>query len=68
MRGMLISWAAAWPTITVLLLITEKSIAHWPLAMRTFLLTGLMVPLMSFLLVPAVSKVFKHLGFGRFRS
>ena len=61
MRSLLISWAAAWPTITVLLLLMDGTIGHWPLAMRTLLLTGLMVPLMTLILVPVLSHLVEHL-------
>lgn len=54
MRGVLISWAAAWPTITGVLLLLQGVIDHWPLALRTLLISGLMVVLMSLFVVPAV--------------
>lgn len=54
MRRVLITWAAAWPTITVLLLALEGMMAGWPLVLRTLLLTGLMGPAML-LVVPYVS-------------
>ncbi|MEO0372359.1 MAG: hypothetical protein AAF231_12945 [Pseudomonadota bacterium] len=56
MRRILISWAAAWPTITALLLLTQGVIGHWPLALRTFVLSGIMVTLMTLLLIPAMSR------------
>lgn len=61
MRGVLISWAAAWPTITVLLLLMDGAIGQWPLAVRTLVLTGLMVPLMTLLVVPALNRFIRHL-------
>ncbi len=61
MRHILVSWAAAWPTITVLLLLTNGTIDHMPLAIRTLILSGLMVPLMALVLVPALTAVIKHL-------
>ncbi|MEM9104700.1 MAG: hypothetical protein AAGC96_03510 [Pseudomonadota bacterium] len=55
MRAMLISWAAAWPTITVLLLLFDGVFAGLPLVLRTLILTGLMVPLMKLILVPVLN-------------
>ena len=60
MRGILITWIAAWPTITGLLLALEGILGHWPLALRTFVLTGLMVPLMTLVVVPVISVLFDH--------
>ncbi|WP_375230054.1 hypothetical protein [Roseobacter sp. S98] len=57
MRGVLITWDAAWPTITVLLFALEDMLGHWPLALRTLVLTGLMVPAMSLLIVPALYRL-----------
>lgn len=57
LRAVLVSWAAAWPTITVLLLALDGMVGHWPLALRTLLLTGLMVPSMLLILVPALDEL-----------
>ena len=55
-RSVLIAWAAASLVITVLLLILDGAMADWPLALRTLLLTGLMVPTMVFVLVPILNR------------
>lgn len=68
MRALLISWAAAWPTITVLLLLMDGTIGQWPLVLRTFVLTGLMVPLMTLLVVPALNRLIEHLESKQLRS
>ena len=64
MRGTLITWAAAWPTITALLLLLDGLLLHWPLAVRTFVLTGLMVPLMTLLIVPGLGWILDRVGKG----
>lgn len=56
LRGILVSWAAAWPTITVLLVVLEGPVGHWPLPLRTLLLTGLIAPAMALVLVPLVDR------------
>lgn len=62
MRALLISWAAAWPTITALLLLLDGVIGHWPLALRTLVLTGVMVPLTARVLVPALNLAIERLS------
>ena len=57
LRAVLVTWAAAWPEITVLLLLLEAPTRDWPLALRTLLLTGLMVPAMVLILVPALTRL-----------
>lgn len=60
MRGVLVTWAAAWPTITTLLFALERMLGHWPLVLRTLLLTGLMVPALTLLIVPALNWLLNH--------
>ncbi|MEM6387549.1 MAG: hypothetical protein AAF718_15075 [Pseudomonadota bacterium] len=68
MRDLLITWAAAWPTITVLLLLMDGAVGQWPLAARTLVLTGLMVPLMTMMVVPALNRFVGHLESKHLRS
>lgn len=56
LRAVLVSWGVAWPAITVLLHFLEEPTRNWPLAMRTLLLTGLMVPAMVLVLIPALDR------------
>ncbi|GFE66953.1 hypothetical protein [Litoreibacter roseus] len=60
MRGVLVTWAAAWPTITALLFALDGVLGHWPLALRTLVLTGLMVPAMTVVIVPALNRLLAH--------
>lgn len=54
----LILWLAAFPTITLLLMILQPLLAGWPLAVRTLLLTAIMVPTLQFVLVPRLMRWF----------
>ena len=45
---MIAAWLVAFPTITVLLVLLAPVISEWPLLARTFVLTLLMVPVVSF--------------------
>lgn len=49
-----------WPTVTALLFALQETLGHWPLALRTFVLTGLMVPSMSILIIPALTRLLEH--------
>ncbi|MEM8651915.1 MAG: hypothetical protein AAGF54_15375 [Pseudomonadota bacterium] len=60
MRRMIITWIAAWPTITGLLLALQDILGHWPLVMRTLVLTGLMVPTMTLVIVPILNILLEH--------
>ena len=44
---MIAAWLVAFPTITALLFLLAPVIADWPLLARTFVLTLLMVPVIS---------------------
>lgn len=50
------TWIAIYPTITTLVLTTGAELDALPTPVRTLLLTGLLVPLMTFVLMPAVTR------------
>jgi uncharacterized protein len=50
-------WLAIYPSITFLLWLAGPRIAGWPLALRTLALTAVLVPLMVFLLLPAIQRL-----------
>jgi antibiotic biosynthesis monooxygenase (ABM) superfamily enzyme len=53
----LVIWLAIYPSITFLLWLAGPRIATWPLALRTLAITAVLVPLMVFLLLPAVQRL-----------
>ncbi len=55
-RPVLLTWAAIWPLITLLLLLGEPLLSHLPLPLRTLALTGVLVPLMSFVVMPRLTR------------
>ncbi len=61
-RRLLISWLAAWPTITILLVVLTPVMSTWPLALRTLVLSGLMVLIMQFLAVPLLQRLLPGVG------
>jgi antibiotic biosynthesis monooxygenase (ABM) superfamily enzyme len=50
-------WLAIYPCLTFLLWLAGPRIASWALPLRTLALTALLVPLMVFLLLPAVQRL-----------
>jgi antibiotic biosynthesis monooxygenase (ABM) superfamily enzyme len=57
-RQALIVWLAIYPTITLLLELGGPVIDGWPLPLRTLALTAVAVPLMVFVLLPALQRAF----------
>lgn len=56
LRGALLTWVAIWPLITALLLIGDPVLAALPLPLRTLVLTAILVPLMSFVVMPRLTR------------
>lgn len=50
----LITWLAVYPMITLTLGLLGPHIGHYPLYVRTLMLTAVVVPVASYLLVPAL--------------
>jgi antibiotic biosynthesis monooxygenase (ABM) superfamily enzyme len=57
-RFALLVWIAIYPTITLLLHLGGPVINDWPLPLRTLALTAIAVPLMVFVLLPALQRMF----------
>ena len=53
----LLTWVGVYPVITAILAIVGPATASWPLPLRTLLLSGLMVPVLTWLVIPALSRV-----------
>ncbi|WP_299401841.1 hypothetical protein [uncultured Roseobacter sp.] len=51
-RRAVLLWAAVFPLITLVLALTGPVIRDWPLIARTLVLTLIVVPLLSFLIMP----------------
>ncbi|MEM6269499.1 MAG: hypothetical protein AAF998_08680 [Bacteroidota bacterium] len=54
-----ITWLAIYPLITVILYLFGPLLAELPLAVRTLLLTAVLVPIMVYVLVPGLQRVFR---------
>lgn len=55
-RNALLVWLAAFPKITVLLVLLQPVIGAWPLLARTFVISFLMVAILNFALVPFLQR------------
>jgi uncharacterized protein len=52
----LVTWLGAFPTITLLLWVLGPFTAQWPLVPRSFVLSGLMVFALSWLVLPLLTR------------
>jgi|Tabmets5t2r1_1033131.scaffolds.fasta_scaffold03267_5 antibiotic biosynthesis monooxygenase (ABM) superfamily enzyme len=50
-------WLAIYPSLTFLLWLVGPRIASWALPLRTLALTAVLVPLMVYMLLPAVQRL-----------
>lgn len=55
----LLTWIGVYPIITLLLAALGPATAAWPLPLRTLLLTAVMVPTLTWLVVPALTRFFR---------
>jgi uncharacterized protein len=55
-----VTWIGVYPLITFLLAVTGPATETWPLPLRTLLLTGLMVPTMTWLVLPRLTRLFRR--------
>ncbi|MBP7407581.1 MAG: hypothetical protein KA941_02370 [Flavobacteriales bacterium] len=53
-------WLAIYPSITLLFFFFGKPLLLIPLPLRTLAVTLILVPLMVFILLPAMQKLFKN--------
>lgn len=54
-----LSWLAIYPLITIIFLLFGEYLVRIPLALRTFLLTAVLVPLMSYVVLPFYNRIFE---------
>jgi antibiotic biosynthesis monooxygenase (ABM) superfamily enzyme len=50
-------WLAIYPCVTLVLWLLGPKIQSWPLVLRTLTITVLVVPLMVFVLIPAIQRL-----------
>ena len=55
----LLTWVAAYALITTFLSLLGPTIAGWPLALRTLVLSVTMVTMLTWLIMPRLTKLFR---------
>jgi antibiotic biosynthesis monooxygenase (ABM) superfamily enzyme len=58
-RLALLTWAAAYSVITLMLAVLGPAMASWPLALRTLLLSMTMVVALTWLIMPRLTRLFR---------
>lgn len=53
----LMVWMAIYPSITIVQLLIGKQLTSLPLPLRTLIMTGILVPLMVYVLLPLFRKL-----------
>jgi len=56
----LLTWAGAYAVILMVLTIGGPAMAGWPLAVRALVLSGAMVAAMTWVIVPAMTRLFRR--------
>lgn len=54
-----LTWIGVYPIITLLLTILGPVTATWPLPLRTLVLTAVMVPTLTWVVIPALTRFFR---------
>lgn len=54
----IVSWLALYPTVTLIFLVLGDVLSNVPLLARTFIVTAIVMPLMSYVLMPRFTKWF----------
>jgi antibiotic biosynthesis monooxygenase (ABM) superfamily enzyme len=55
----LLTWASAYAVITAILAALGPTLASWPLALRTLVLSVLMVVALTWLIMPVMTRLFR---------
>jgi antibiotic biosynthesis monooxygenase (ABM) superfamily enzyme len=55
----LLTWAGAYAVITLILAVLGPTTAAWPLPLRTLVLSALMAPAMTWLVIPFLTRLFR---------
>ena len=53
-------WLAIYPLITILFFLIGDLLSHYPLVIRTFILTAVAVPIVFYVILPFYNRIFKQ--------
>lgn len=68
LKKSLIVWVSIYPPLTLILLEFGQPLSDLPVALRTLLLTVILVPMMTYILIPFWSKVFDQVSALKWRK
>jgi antibiotic biosynthesis monooxygenase (ABM) superfamily enzyme len=55
----LLTWAGAYGAITLIIWVLGPTMADWPLVLRTLLISALMVNALTWIVLPALTRLFR---------
>jgi antibiotic biosynthesis monooxygenase (ABM) superfamily enzyme len=56
----LVTWTGAYAIITLTLALLGSTMAHWPLALRTLVLSAVMVATLTWLVMPGLTRLLRR--------
>lgn len=56
----MLTWIGLWPTVTVMMWGVRPQIADLPIALQTLIMTGMIVPLMTWVHMPLLTRLFRR--------
>jgi uncharacterized protein len=56
----LLTWVGAYAVITLILVLLGPAMVTWPLPLRTLLLSALMAPAMTWVVIPFMTRLFRN--------
>jgi len=55
----LLTWVALWPTVTVVMWVVQPQLRTLPVPLQTLLMTAIIVPLMAWVHMPLLTRLFR---------
>lgn len=55
----LLTWIGLWPTVTVVMWVVQPQLQDLPVPVQTLLLTAMIVPLMAWVHMPLLTRLFR---------
>ncbi len=56
----LLTWVALWPTVTVVMWVVQPQLRALPVPLQTLLMTAIIVPLMAWVHMPLLTRLFRN--------
>ncbi len=55
----LLTWVGLWPTVTLVMWVVQPQLQGFPVPLQTLLLTAMIVPLMAWVHMPLLTRLFR---------